>query len=225
VALDYATARQRALSALCSDIRVVVQSESTDERVQLLRQTRTADGRKLDEMFYNELTRIVSKTSSHCVFEGMKFVEKREEIGGKSFVLLRMGIREYVRYMAGRIVTVGVDMGDNALSGDGLVSALSDHLRMRGYVVAVAGNAAARFAASAVFRPEVEETAGDFGNLVVGSAEVTYTLKKLSDGTEVEREHIPASEVKVRKFSTENALKGLEVEAVKVLKKKLGEKR
>lgn len=213
---DYATAKRRALASLCEDIRVVVQSESMDERRHKLKQV-TVNNRPVEEvMSFDELTRVVNRTSARCVFEGMPVKETRDDVGGQSYVWLKLRVSDYIRYMAGRTAAVEVDMGDSSLAGDSLAALVADHLRGKGYLAVVKSGAPSHFRAAITFRPSTQETSTEFNNLIVGTAELTYQLTKISTGVEIESEHI--SGLKARGFKTDSVLDDLLKRAVDGLK-------
>jgi len=215
VAADYRTARKRALGTLCEDIAVVVESTSTDERRHVLKQTRDADGNEFEEMDFSELAVVVDKTRARCYFEGMPIKEQREDIGGRSYVLLRLSIHDYRRYMSTRTAGVSMETGHSGIKGDGLRNFLADHLRQRGYLVSDGFH----YLASVALTPTLNETPAGFQGLKVGTAELTYNLKHLDTGREVDSTHCPG--LTSRAFTEANVLGGLEDEAVKCLADRL----
>lgn len=215
VADDYRTARKRALGSLCEDIAVVVESTSTDERRHVLKQSRDAAGNEFEEMDFSELAVVVDKTRARCYFEGMPIKETREDIGGRSYVLLRLNIHDYRRYMATRTVGITVETGHPGIKGDSLRNSLAAHLRQRGYLVSEGFH----YLASLALTPSLNETPAGFQGLKIGTAELAYTLKHLDKGREVESAHCP--DLTSRAFTEANVLSGLEDEAVKCLGQRL----
>lgn len=215
VASEYAVARKRALAALCEDIAVVVESQSVDRRTFLLKES-SAGGRQAS---LRELVELVGRTRARCVLPGLPIVEKREDVGDRSFVVLRLDVGAWKKFMDSRATFVRVEVQGAAGNGGGLHTLLADYLRSKGYPVATVEERA-NMAAVVRFSASVEKTPDDFQGLRVGTASLSYSLIRLTGGDEVESVHLP--DITARAFKQSNVEKKLEEAAVQKLREKLG---
>ncbi|MFH1531891.1 MAG: hypothetical protein ABIK09_14290 [Pseudomonadota bacterium] len=102
----YNAAKNRAKADLCDDLRVVVSSEMETTRAQTFRDS-TSGGKAID---YDEVVRLVERSESNCVFEGMPLQEapRPETVGDKIYVRLVLPFKTYASWLASRAVIIDV---------------------------------------------------------------------------------------------------------------------
>ncbi len=130
----YNAAKNRAKADLCDDLRVVVSSEMETIRAQTFRDS-TSGGKTID---YDEVVRLVERSESNCVFEGMPLQEapRPETIGAKVYVRLVLPFAKYASWLASRAVTIDI-VADPPLPQAATASiggALSSCVRDLGYL-------------------------------------------------------------------------------------------
>ena len=216
---DYQTALARARKTLCDDILVVVESETTDARRQLLHQTLDGKGNATETMDYKEVVHMVSTSRSRCVFDNMPVDEQRADAVDQSFVVLRMGIAEYARYLAGRTVQVLVRTKTADVTADAAVSAVTDHLRGDGYLVVTAGGHA-EYLGTLSMSASVQDAGVQFAGMLVASGQADWVLVRAADGTEVERVHV--GKVGARGFKEQSVLHEFGAAVAAALRKEWG---
>jgi len=202
---------------LCDDILVVVESETTDDRKHLLHQAQDGEGEKSEEMDYSEVVRMVSKSRSKCAFDNMPLHEQREDVGGQSFVVLRMGISDYARYLAGRTVQVQVSSQTDGVNSDAAVEAVTDRLRGQGYLVVTHGTSA-KYLGLLNVSVSMQNAGAQFSGMAIASGEADWVLVRSSDGAEIERVH--AADITARGFKEKSVLNDFGVAIGEALKKK-----
>lgn len=175
-AADYATARKQALAGVCEDIRVVVESAVEDKRRHLLRQA-SENGEQSDRMEYEEVATVTSRSHARCVFEDLPVREMhRDEAAGRTYVLLRLGVADYRRFLARRTARLVLDVPAGTPM-DTLSSELSDVLRSVAHPVTTAQDAP--WEARVRFKPAVNEAVE---GLKVATATASVQLVHVQSG-------------------------------------------
>jgi hypothetical protein len=213
IAKDYNTALRRAKAALCEDIAVVVTSTSRDMRTSLLRET--ADGHRVAT--FEELVTVAARTKARCVLPGLPLLEKRDEAGGNNYVVLRMEVAAWKKFLDQRATYIKIE----SAAGQplrGVRNVLANYLRYKAYPVATVEDRA-NMGALVRFESSVGETPDDFQGLHVGTGKLTYSLVRLTGGDEVESFHI--SDVTARAFKPSVVLQKLEDTAIDKMKEVL----
>lgn len=130
----YAAAKHRARADLCDDLRVVVSSELETTRAQTFRDS-TSGGRAID---YDEVVRLVERSESNCVFEGMPLREIPRPVtrGEAVYVRLVLPFAGYSSWLAGRaaLIDVRADPPLPQATAASLGGALSACVRGLGYL-------------------------------------------------------------------------------------------
>jgi len=210
----------RARAELCKDIAVVVESDSTDARRHVLRQSRDSTGREMEDAEFEELATIVQRTWARCVFDGnMPLSEQREDVGDASYVVLRVGIGEYRRYMEGRTVLVVVEASCAGVDKEGVGCVVAEHLRRSGYMV-TRDVGRARLIAEVKVEVSLSEPASGFAGVRTAAGDVVYRMVRRSDGAEVESKQLRG--VSARGFSEQALLEAFHADALKRLRAAFG---
>jgi len=102
----YNAAKNRAKADLCDDLRVVVSSEMETTRAQTFRDS-TTGGKSID---YDEVVRLVERSESNCVFEGMPLQEvpRTETVGAKVYVRLVLPFAKYAAWLGSRATSIDI---------------------------------------------------------------------------------------------------------------------
>lgn len=175
----YNIAKNRAKIDLCDDLRVVVSSEMETTRAQTFRDS-TGGQKAID---YNEVVRLVERSRSDCIFEGMPLQEapRPVTIGHKVYVRLVLPFAKYAAWLAGRAVAIQVvtepplpQAAASSLSG-----ALSGCVRNLGYLPHH-GAQEQPYRLDADFPMTVAET--DTGGLLVVKAHPVLRLVNTNSG-------------------------------------------
>ena len=126
----YNAAKNRAKADLCDDLRVVVSSQMETTRAQTFRDS-TGGGKSID---YDEVVRLVERSESNCVFEGMPLQEapRAETVGKTVYVRLVLPFEKYAAWLGSRAALIDIladpplPQGATATLGGALSSCIRD---------------------------------------------------------------------------------------------------
>lgn len=175
----YNAAKNRARADLCDDLRVVVSSEMETTRAQTFRDS-TAGGKTID---YDEVVRLVERSESNCVFEGMPLQETPQAVtaGEKVYVRLVLPFARYASWLASRAATIDIAAAPPLPQGAAatLGGALTGCVRDLGYLPHHGGKALPYRLEAAV---PVTVTDTGTGGLIVVKAHPVFKLVHVESG-------------------------------------------
>jgi len=176
----YNAAKNRARADLCDDLRVVVSSELETTRAQTFRDS-TSGGKAID---YDEIVRLVERSESNCVFEGMPLREVPRPVtaGDTVYVRLVLPFAGYSSWLAGRAAAIDVtaDPPLPRTAAAAIRGALSGCVRDLGYLPHNGGGEKLPYRLEADFSVSLNDTGT--GGLVVAKAQPVLRLVHAASG-------------------------------------------
>jgi len=170
---SYDAARTAALGGLCKSIHVNIKTS-----MKIVSQQMVSGENNDQKVFFRQMEESINRASARCSFKGrisrlIREVRSKQQ-DGRYYVVLKMSMVDYVRFLAQRTVVIEVRPNTAASLTEPLTQVILDDLRDDDFVVVEQGGNTPHFRAELLFEPKI--TATGLGGLKNGSVQPVYKL-------------------------------------------------